>query len=366
MRGKMVAAGLLLVLVGGAAVGWAGRGRLGAWYYLRGLGRASQADRGYWIERVADLGEPALEGLLDCLDGDDDRACQNAVAALDHIARTWGEADPRVAELAVRQQRLFAHMSPEARALLLRGMAGWFQADPAPGLVQACARLLSDAADNSDAATQLAAMDLAAVLVRLPHRGEALRPARELARTGLHSEDPANRLRAVQLSLHPGMDLLESVVALLHDPAAEVRRAAILAVGPADQVVRDEGLLASLHDPDAEVRRLTEAALRGRGLRPEHIELGRLLTHPDHQMRVRVLDHLREAPDLDPGLWLRRLSHDVKPSVRCAALRMMCDMTLIDLTDRIDQMARSDPNPTVAWTARVYLKQKRNPDPPER
>ena len=156
------------------------------------------------------------------------------------------------------------------------------------------------------------------MLVRQPQGGEALRPARELARAGLQSEDPANRLLAVRLSLHPGMDLLESVVALLHDPAVEVRKAVLLAIGPSEAsgVVRDEELLPSLHDTDAEVRRLTMEALRGRGLRPEHIELGRLLTHPDHKMRLRVLDHLREASDLDPGLWLRRLSHDQTACVR--------------------------------------------------
>jgi hypothetical protein len=157
------------------------------------------------------------------------------------------------------------------------------------------------------------------------------------------------------------MDLLESVMVLLHDPEAEVRRASILAVGPADpQVVRDEVLLPSLHDSDGEVRRLTEAALRGRGLRPEHLELGRLLTHPNPKMRVQVLDHLREAPDLDPGLWLRRLSHDKTESVRAAAVRVMSRLTLIDLTDRIDQMARSDPSPTVAQIAQYYLSRKRH------
>jgi hypothetical protein len=155
------------------------------------------------------------------------------------------------------------------------------------------------------------------------------------------------------------MDLLEKVVGLLNDPAVEVRRAAILAVGPADQVVRDEGLLPCLHDPDPEVRKLTESALVGRGLRPEHIELGRLLTDPDHLKRVQVLDHLREAPDLDPGLWLRRLSHDPAPSVRAAAVRVMSKLTLIDLSDRMDQMARTDPNPTVAWLARYYLAHRR-------
>src|SRR5262249_18071867 len=78
--------------------------------------------------------------------------------------------------------------------------------------------------------------------------------ARPLAGAGLAGGEPLNRLRAVRLALYPGMDLLEHVAGLLGDPAAEVRRAALLAVGPAGQAVRDEALLPALHDPDPEVR----------------------------------------------------------------------------------------------------------------
>jgi hypothetical protein len=74
---------------------------------------------------------------------------------------------------------------------------------------------------------------------------------------------------------------------------------------------------------------------------------------------LRVLDHLRFAPNLDPGLWLRRLSHDPSPAVRTAALRVMSQQDIIDLSDRIDQMARSDPSPTVCQIAQFYLKEPR-------
>ena len=301
------------------------------------------------------------------------------MSALDHLARTWGSNDPRTIDLLGREVQQFSRLPPASQALLLHGLADWFlvkegkplganeDQSPAPGLVSACARLLTDAGSSKDDETQLAALELAAELVRQPAGGEWLRPARGLARAGLRSESAkANRLLAVRLCLHQGMDLLESVVGLLNDPAVEVRRAAIVAVGPADQIVRDEGLLPSLHDTDPEVRKLAEAALCGRGLRPEHLELGRLLTDPNPSKRVQVIDHLREAPDLDPGLWLRRLSHDPADSVRAAAVRVMSKLTLIDLTDRIDQMARSDPSPSVAQLAQYYLIHKRMPPPVER
>ena len=59
------------------------------------------------------------------------------------------------------------------------------------------------------------------------------------------------------------------------------------------------------------------AALRGRGLGTEHLALARLLTDPQPGQRMKVLERLQDAKDLDPGIWLCRLSHDPAPSV-CA------------------------------------------------
>jgi hypothetical protein len=371
MRGmKRSVWGVLLVLLI-AGVAWLERTPLESWYYLRGLSRATEANREVWIERVARLGEPAVDGLLDCLAGEDDQACRNAATALDRLACTWGCGDTRMVDLAGREARLFARMSASSQALILQGMVGWFAGQPpAEGLVGVCSRVLADSAGCTAAETQKAALDLADVLLRQPEENEALQPARDLARAALRSSSAENRLCAVRLGSRPGMDLLDSMVGLLHDPAMEVRRAAILAVGPSRQAVSDEGLLGCLHDPDSTVRQLAREFLTapqklgGRGLPPEHLKLGRLLTHPNHQTRLEVLDHLRKASDLDPGLWLRRLSHDPKDSVRAAAVRVMSRLTVIDLSDRLDQMARSDPSPTVAQLAQYYLSRKRSPEPP--
>jgi hypothetical protein len=87
-----------------------------------------------------------------------------------------------------------------------------------------------------------------------------------------------------------------------------------------------------------------------------HLRLGRLLTDPRPGVRIQVLDLLPTARDLDAGLWLRRLSHDPNDMVRAAALRAMSEEPLIDLSDRIDQMARSDPSPSVCQLAQFYLR----------
>src|SRR5439155_17967700 len=110
---------VLLVLLVGAGVAWVERTSLRAWWVLRGLRQADEADRAVWIERVADLGEPAFDGLLECLSCPDERTCQNAVAALDHLARTWGPNDPRTVDLAGRQARGFGRLCPRGQALLL-------------------------------------------------------------------------------------------------------------------------------------------------------------------------------------------------------------------------------------------------------
>ncbi len=151
------------------------------------------------------------------------------------------------------------------------------------------------------------------------------------------------------------MNLLLEVVPRLRDSSEAVRRAAILAVGPAPEVINDDSLFYWLSDPDEEVRQLCEVALRGRGLQDGHIRLARLMADPRPTVRMQVLEAIEKVPDLDPGVWLRRLSHDPSPAVRAAAVRAAASQTQVDLSDRIDQMAQGDPSPTVQQVARYYL-----------
>jgi HEAT repeat protein len=360
MRGwKWMALGLavLLLLAGGGA--WLERASLRTWWVLRGLKKADESERELWVGRVADLGEPAVDGLLECLDEGDDRARDNAVAALDHLARTWGADDPRTADLAGKLARAYGKLCPAAQACLLERMAAWFDdRPPSPGLVSACSRLLGEAATNEEALG--AALELARALLRHPQTCEAVRSAREAARAGLRSPSAEDRLQAVRLGMLPGVDLLHEIAVLVADPDVDVRRAVVVAIGPSDQGAHEKELLGRLHDPDAKVRRLAEEALKGRGVSAEHLLLGKLLAHPAWSQRLRVLDYLSdESHTLDVGLWLRRMSHDPSPAVRAAALRVMSQQRLIDLSDRIDQMAQSDPSPAVAFLARHYLDQAR-------
>jgi hypothetical protein len=359
--GRKFLGGLTLVLVlGCGVVAWRERSTLMSWYYVRSLARASDGDRERWAERVANLGETALPGLFNCLAQSDPNVCANARAALERMTHAWGVGDPRSVELALRLAREFGQFSPAGQRQTLDLAAGWFRERGCAKLVPSCGDLLGEAVGVGDADVRTAALELCGILLTQPGEDKPLHQTQRLVSDALRSGNEETRLRAIRLALHPGLvEVLKQVVELLGDDSPAIRRAALLAVGPAREVVHDDQLLPCLHDPDPEVRRLCETALGSRGLRPEYLELGRLLTDPRPTKRLQVLDRLSESTELDPGLWLRRLSQDPSPSVRVAAMRAMTQQSFVELSDRIDQMARTDPSPTVCQLAQFYLNARR-------
>jgi hypothetical protein len=358
---KFLLGGLLAVLLAAGGVVWWQRTPLLAWYYVRGLARAAEGERDTWIERVAQLDDAALPGLLACLRRDDAQGCANARLALAHLAARWGTDDPRRAALADRLAEGFAARSLPGRLNTLELEEVLLQPCPAAGpppdeTLRAGARLVGEAARSPDRDVHARALSLGEALLGASQGPEIREVGRELVRVCLHDGAPENEARAVRLARRPEIQLLEQVVPLLNDPAPEVRRAALLAVGDAPAVIATDDLIQWLHDPDAEVRRLCESALRlARRLPEKHIRLGRLLTDPHPEVRLQVLDCLRRDPDLEPGVWLRRLSHDPDAAVRAAAVRAVAAQDAASLTGRLQQMAQNDPSPTVRQLARYYL-----------
>jgi hypothetical protein len=353
----------LMIFLAGAGISWLERSSLQTWFYLRGLARADEANQALWVGRVAGLDSAALPGLVDLLAQDDPRACTNAEAALAMLCERWNMDDPRRVDLT---RRLLEGMprfsSPGQRSALHLG-ATWLSAGggAAPSSIEpdrAVARLLEEAARITGSEGRAAALELADRYVGEHNDPERLRACRELAQSCLQDADAENRLRAAQLALRPGMDLQKPLVALLSDPTPEVRRLVLPALGSAKDTIETEDLLRWLHDPDAEVRRQCELALRrGRGLSPAEVRLGRLITDSSARVRLQVLNYLntRAESGLYPGVWLRHLSHDTAPEVRFAAIRAIQEQGVGELSDRIDQMARNDPSPTVCEFAQRYL-----------
>jgi HEAT repeat protein len=222
-------------------------------------------------------------------------------------------------------------------------------------LMPAISRILTETSLTANTVVHARALVWAANLIERDTSGELISASRTLTQKCLGDDTAGNRLQAIRLALRPEIDLLEALVPLLSDPVAEVRRAAILALGPVPGVLNTDDLLRWLHDPDAGVRALCADALRSRGLKAEHIQLGRLMTDDRPEVRLQVVERLRTANDLDPGIWLRQLSHDSAPAVRAAAIRAATEQAVGSLRDRLEQMTQNDPCPSIRQLAQYYL-----------
>jgi hypothetical protein len=351
---------VLLLVVGGMS--WIERTPLLSWIYVRCLARADEGSQAVWAERVAGLDGAAMPGLVELLDQDDARVCGNAQAALCVLSDRWNADDPRRQELARRLADGFPRFSQMGQGSALKVATSWLGArataqPTTQGTVRACTRLLQEAARANGSEAHAAGLDLAAKLLAHTQDAEMIKPCQDLTIACLQDADADNRSRAVELALNPNLDLAKPAAALLNDSAPEVRRGAMLAVGVAKDTVMTDDLLPWLHDSDAEVRRLCELELRGRGLQDDQLLLGRLVTDPSAKTRLEVLNYLHPSrrDNLDAGVWLRHLSHDPAPEVRFAAIRAIKENESDELNDRIDQMARNDPSPTICDFARRCL-----------
>lgn len=347
----------VFVLATGGAIGWWQRVSLQAWYAVHGLSTASDADRDVWAVRTASLGNAALPALARCLRRPDTQACANARAALALLA---GPTEKHRGELANWLADRFPSLGMAGQAALLELLTDWLRTTPGPhrALTTAAARLLPSGGRTADKEVRRRTLMLAALLLNGECDGDERTACRELARVTLQDPEPALRVDAVRMASAPSLNLLRQVALLLNDPNATVRQTAMAAVGCAPEAIATDDLLHSLHDTDADVRRLCAAALRGRGLRNEDVTLGRLITDTRAAVRLQVLEHLGGA-DLEPGIWLRRLSQDPAPAVRAAAVRVAVESRL-DLRDQMERMARNDPSATVRQLATHYLSRQKN------
>jgi hypothetical protein len=348
----------LLFVAAALAVFWFAGTPLLTWYFLYGLRHADEADREGWVKRLVALDHEAVPGLLDCLRLDEERGCDNAAAALTALIDAWPPQDPRRTELAVCLEGAFARCSAPGQRAVLELAALFLKGDPperSPDLFAALERLLTASARAAEPGHRHRALALADLLLPRTPKDTDWDVYRQLAEFGLKDNDPRNRHHAARLTLHPAVRadrrLLQETLPLVRDPSPMVRRVAILSVGPEEELISEDDLLPLLHDPDDEVRRLCEAALRGRGLKETHIRLGRLLTDARAKVRLDVLQHLHEAEDLHPEVWLQRLSQDRSAAVRAGAIRYAFDAR-IDLGKRLSQMEQGDPDDTVRQTAR--------------
>jgi HEAT repeats len=312
----------LLALTGGAA--FSQRTALQTWYYAWRLERAGEGERRAWADKLVAQGEPAVPRLLACLQKDNGPVCEEARGALERLLGDWGPKDPRSGRLADRYFEMHPSFSP-------------------PG--------------------QIAALQ---ILPEVTAAGgiEGAAKARTMVSAALKDRSVEVRYLGVLLASRGELNLLPNVVALLDDPDARVRRAALLALGPIREgpngmekpLVEADQLLRYLHDPDPEVRRLCEMMLiKSRGLSERVVNYGRQLTHPDPMERLKLLLNLADEDDVDHRVWLQRLSEDPDSAVRAGAARVAAERQ-IDFADQLDRMMQSDSDGTVRKIAGYYRK----------
>ena len=307
------------VLVLAVAAGVWQRERLWIGYCAERLERSADDHRGEWADKLATVGEPAVPTLLCLLRHDDPGVCSAAKEGLDRITKGWPKDDPR--RLAFARQ--FVEAEPRFST---------------PGRAAALELLPTVMCGDADVAIK----------------------AKGMVATAAKSESIDVRVQAVAAAMRPEVDALDAIAPLIADPEVEVRRAAVLALGPvrdgAQPVLKDDDLLRCLHDSDDEVRRLCEMGLRSRGRSPRDIRLGRRYTAPDAAERQKLLIDLADEDDLDVTVWLERLTADPDPAVRAGAARVAAERRA-DLGIRLDQMSKSDPDGTVRRIA-TYYRQK--------
>jgi len=361
----LILGSVALLLVSLGIGGWLKRGELRAWYYVHKLKNADGPDQEACIECVLGLPDSGVGQLIECLRGDDARACANVEAALLKLAGRTGDEDQRL-QLAQRLAEAFPHCSPSGQPSVLSVEA--FLISKSTNLSDALLSAAHSALVLAQSATEkevlARALLLGSDLIARTSNESTVQVCRQLVHRCLHGETPEIRADAGQLAMHSRINLPNEVVALLDDPSPEVRRLAIVALAPSEETIATDDLLRWLHDPDPEVRQTCESALRSRTLSENQIRLGKTLTDPQPRVRLQVLDALRRCPDVEAGVWLRRLSHDSEPAVRVAAIRAALTQPSVRFADRLKQMCQSDPSPTVRQLAAHYrtIQQESRPE----
>lgn len=292
---------------------------------LRDLAAApTDDDRARCADALLKYGETGARKLVTCAATGPDAARGAAVAAFERHLGELPESDPRALVLAAAALDAFPAADPAGKAALLK-----------------------------------------LVPVVLARTGATHAPrCRAAVAEALALDDPAARLAAVRLAIHPDIKLRAAVVPLLQSPDAELRAAALFAVATAtdgDVLLADDELFRWLHDPDPVVRRVCRDALIGRDRTGAEIDLARRLVHPDPTERLKLLLDLRFDDDVsDPEPWLERLSRDPEPGVRAGAARVAAELAQArgaPCPAWVARVADADPHPTVRSVAAFYRKQ---------
>ena len=170
----------------------------------------------------------------------------------------------------------------------------------------------------------------------------------------LASNDPRTRAAAIySLGFLPIEAAAAPALAHVEDPSVEVRRQVVLSFAARRALLTEDMLIQRIHDEDQAIREAAFAALKLRGLNQEQISLGVMMTSPRADQRASVIALVKDRTDIDPVVWLLRLSHDKDESVRIRAVEALGARQDEDASvrRRIVEMAQSDTSAEVRQAA---------------
>jgi hypothetical protein len=263
------------------------------------------------------------------------------------------------------------YATPGARAAAVGAVApilGRFAVEPAPpvwlgALLPAYDLINSGLKDPSAEVRASALMAVGRLWSWLPGRpmtpveehqlGEWKDHLHEPVLVRLGDRDPRARAAAVAcLGMSPIDALAAPAVAYLDDPqSGDVRHQVLVAFAARPDLLTDDMILKRLHDPDPGIPQTAEIILKTRGLSKDQIALGRLIASPRPEMRASVIPLVKDHAELDPVVWLLRLSHDPDETVRAKAVEAMTGKDSPDLRVRLREMAEKDSSPVVRTAA---------------
>jgi HEAT repeat protein len=223
--------------------------------------------------------------------------------------------------------------------------------------------LLSAGLADSDSNVRAAALgEIGKLWAWLP--GRSLTPIEETTlanwKEGLYQpvirslghRDPRTLIAAVAcLGTLPIDNAAAPGVAYLENKNADVRKQTMISFARRNLLLTDDMLLNHLYDEDVSIRETASIILKTRGLTQEQISLGGLIFSPKPQQRISVIPFLKDRNDIDPVVWLIKLSRDPEEMVRINAVEALSAHKSPSVKKRLAAMATSDPSAIVRQTA---------------
>ena len=188
----------------------------------------------------------------------------------------------------------------------------------------------------------------------------------ELSVERLGDKEAVVRMAAVAcLGMLPIDEKAAPAIAGLKDPEFSVRFQTLTSFAGRPVLMTEESILPLLHDPVPDLQGLAQRVLEARGLSPDLIGLGRMVSHERAEMRASAITLLEGHEDIDPVVWLLRLSEDPDAGVRLKAVKAFEGKMTPEVTQRLREIVAADDSAEVRAAAeKLCLLTRRRRFPP--